>query len=732
MPEIGADNPRAVSPRLSQSWHVNGRPRAAQGPITAITKIERGSTSCTQTPTTMPVLKKGVPNRRQPQLVALVCGALMLPLLLQGMSLSHVPEAPSSGDSVLIQARIVGPPFQSSLFLHYQVVAPGAYISADDPAFKTRWETVPMRDDGLYGDAKPSDGVFTGRIPSDHQQHRHLIRYQVTDSATPSGKLNHRAYFVYDGVPDWHGAINPNSSRTQLREPRHFPAAALTRLPVYHLISHRQSIHEATWQPPRRGANDNAYHHRGTLVYQGVVYDHIRFRARGGVWRHAMGKNMWKFNFRSEQPFQAYDAHGRPFSAPWDKLNLGACIQQGQYGTRGEHGMFDALSYRLFNLAGTPAPRTFWIHLRIISDAEEAPKDQYEGDFWGLYLAVENLDGAFVKNHGLPEGNLYKIEHSQPYLRYAGNPFVSPPLDAQDFLRQVTRSRPDPVWWENHADLDRYYRYRSIVECVHHYDIAQGKNYYFFHDSAQQRWITIPWDVDLTWGDHMYGSGRDPFYRAGALRGRTSETAYLERLATIRDLLFNREAMYPLIDEMAAQIDPPQDAAAMVDADRAKWDYHPIMRSRYVMRHQAGQGKYYFGEAHASFEVMVDYLKRFVETRGQWIDRTLLSQFQGPDAPEIQLQSANDVLSGISNNGQKLDWRLADVTPNNPATGQAGHYEINALATAPSVSEFPIPSHLLKPGHHYRIRARIPGTRERPRSRWSVPVTFNTPESAGN
>jgi hypothetical protein len=74
----------------------------------------------------------------------------------------------------------------------------------------------------------------------------------------------------------------------------------------------------------------------------------------------------------------------------WGKLNLGACIQQGDYGMRGEQGMFEAVGFRLFNLAGIEASRTHWVHLRIVDQSEESPLDQYSGDFWGLYLAVEN------------------------------------------------------------------------------------------------------------------------------------------------------------------------------------------------------------------------------------------------------------------------------------------------------------------------------------------------------
>jgi hypothetical protein len=52
-----------------------------------------------------------------------------------------------------------------------------------------------------------------------------------------------------------------------------------------------------------------------------------------------MGKNMWKFNFLPGHRFAARDDYGRPYQAKWDKLNLGACIQQGDYGMRGDSGV---------------------------------------------------------------------------------------------------------------------------------------------------------------------------------------------------------------------------------------------------------------------------------------------------------------------------------------------------------------------------------------------------------
>ena len=141
-----------------------------------------------------------------------------------------------------------------------------------------------------------------------------------------------------------------------------------------------------------------------------------------------MGKNMWKMDFQRGHYFQARDDYGNPYETTWDKLNFSACIQQGSFGQRGEQGMFEALSFRLFNLAGCPASKTNYVHFRIIDETYEdgtrnaahspltASGTQYDGDFWGLYMTIEQMDGRFLDEHDLPDGNLYKMENGERRL----------------------------------------------------------------------------------------------------------------------------------------------------------------------------------------------------------------------------------------------------------------------------------------------------------------------------
>jgi hypothetical protein len=120
---------------------------------------------------------------------------------------------------------------------------------------------------------------------------------------------------------------------------------------------------------------------------------------------------MWKFDLNRGHDIEMRDNWGKKYRVPWTKLNLGASIQQGDFNHRGEQGMFESLGFRLFNLVGVAAPHTTFCTFRVIDDAEEASATtQYEGDFWGVYLAIEQENGRFLEEHNLPDGNLYKME----------------------------------------------------------------------------------------------------------------------------------------------------------------------------------------------------------------------------------------------------------------------------------------------------------------------------------
>jgi len=406
---------------------------------------------------------------------------------------------------------------------------------------------------------------------------------------------------------------------------------------------------------------------------------------------------------------------------------------------RGEQGMFEAVGFRLFNLAGMEASRTHWVHFRIIDEAEESPRDQYRGDFWGLYLAVENVDEHFLKEHDLPAGNLYKIE-GRAKTAFNGDPAITNQRDVNEFLHSSAR-RQQASWWLSNVDLAHYYDYRSIIECIHHYDVSGGKNYFYYLNPQSHKWMVIPWDIDLTWGDQMFGGGAEPFYRAGVLSNPQFKREYQERLAEIRDLLFNPEQTGRLIDEHAAMISDPSGSPSLVDADRAKWDYNPIEESSRVVPMKAGVGKFYFANPNNTFRAMVDYMKSYVTKRDKWIDSRLLADYQPPAAPKIAQPRALDfsgpnltlrLESKPDSAVQSCRWRLAEVTDPRSASfnpRQPWKYEIQSLwdqEIKDPQEAAAIPTKLLVPAHIYRVRARWQEA-DGAWSRWSAPLQFTVP-----
>ncbi|HUU17365.1 MAG TPA: lamin tail domain-containing protein [Sedimentisphaerales bacterium] len=614
----------------------------------------------------------------------------------------HYPKQPKSGEFVTITAKVTDSDGVASVRLRYQVVEPGGYTNINDWQYHSNWVFVGMRDDGLDGDEAAGDDIYTVQMPGSLQVHRRLIRYRIAVSDTRGRNLvvpytddpqPNFAYFVYDGAPAWYGAVRPGVSPVV-----EYGTEVMRSLPVYHLISKKSDVEGATWLERHEQGDPQRKDFKwyGTLVYDGKVYDHIRYRMRGGVWRYAMGKNMWKFDFNRGHHFQARDDYGEKYKTKWNRLNFSACIQQGDYRHRGEQGMFEAVTFKLFNMAGVPAPKTNWLHFRIIDEeyedgilnAAHSPitrsGTQYDGDFWGLYLAIEQMDGHFLNEHDLPDGNFYKIESHNGELNNQGPTAVTDGSDLARFKRGYYND-PDPSeqWWRNNIDLDCYYSYRAVVEGVHHGDVGYGKNYFFYLNPETNIWSQLPWDLDLVWADNMYGDGEDPFRKQGGIHRRPVLFLELQnRLREFHDLLYNPGQMNQLLDEFASIIDDPIGGLSIVDADRAMWDYHWVMGNAAYPKYlshpassKASQGLFYQRAATKDFPGMVQIMKDYVTSSQREFDtptddpdiprQTNVTATCGPDFPINALTFETSPFSDAQGGSTfaAMEWRIAEVAP---------------------------------------------------------------------
>jgi spore coat protein CotH len=475
-----------------------------------------------------------------------------------------------------------------------------------------------MKDDGTGQDMVAGDAIYTAVIQG--QANRTLVRYRIV-AEDQSGHLIqvpyaddpslNFAYYVYNGVPDYvagQDSVAPDG-------PGHvYSSEILTSIPVYTLITRTADLYQCNGYNAAdridQGSSavnvqeaGRAYNWEGAFVYEGKVYDHIGYRLRGGNGRYnyssIAGKRSMKFRFNRGNYFQARDIYGNPFPSKWQHLNTGKMfgnqITFANY-RRYPYGLNEVMDMRLFEAFGVPAPQTWWMHFRVVDGAQETPsgKDgQYLGDFWGLYVAFENYDGAFLDRLGLPEGNLYKLSdkvyEGLTQLRYQGADAVDDAADYENIRWNLTHEA-SAAFIREYLDCDEWYRYHTVTEAIRHYDIFSGatcvhclKNcgWYFYPDYGTNpfgRLQFLPFDVDDTWGpyfnmgvDHAKAAIYDQRY-VGGLEQFTVKPEkaplrqeYRNVIREFRDLHWQTEVINGMIDELAALI------ADFVPADRDRW-----------------------------------------------------------------------------------------------------------------------------------------------------------------
>ncbi len=518
---------------------------------------------------------------------------------------NHLPEQPKSGQSVTITAKVTDPDGVASVTLLYQIVNPGSYIpitlpnqnttlpTLPNPAYENaaNWTSAAMHDDGLNGDTVAGDDIYTIQIPTNIQTHRRLVRYRITAADGTGLTLRvpyaddpqqNFAYFVYDGVPGWSGAINPSGS-APLNIVQNFNEIVMRSLPVYHLIARETDVlacqYNSAW-------DDTEYHFGGTLVYDGVVYDNIHYRIRGQASTFMWGKNKWKIDFKRGHYFQARDDYGNKYAEKWDKMNvgMGGCPwwQYPHPGPwdQGAGGLFlnETLGYRLYNLAGVPSPNTNYFQFRIIDDViETSATSQYVGDYWGLYLAVENPEGAFLGERGLPDGNVYRMDGGISKTNQ-GATQIGDNSDVVAFISSSTgynKTNPyQPLsWWQANVDLNTYYSSNAAGIACNDSDRRPQANCIYYRNPDTGKWLMLPWDLDLMfeWGQHY----TDWEHWKYVLSYSEVNIAYKNRCRELLDLLFNPDQVNRVVDEMAALISDSTAAKSFIEAERAMWDYHP-------------------------------------------------------------------------------------------------------------------------------------------------------------
>jgi hypothetical protein len=681
---------------------------------------------------------------------ALACAALLLARTADAQTAApepftqvrHEPAQPKAGVPVLVTARVAAG--LTKPILRLQAVAPGTYIRRSDPAYEKEWTDLPMRDDGRDGDAKAGDRVFSVRVPATFQKHRWLLRYRV--AASDAGGKTARAPAAEDACPNfawW--CDNGPAPWTGSREPGKAPAVTFSAgfqgtLQAMHLIARWEDVEKSQWDP---GAHKQKQ--PGTLVYRGVVYDHILYSNRGQGSAHIAGKNKWGLKFNKGQDVPFLDHDGLPFPAPLDGLNLNPGGSTPYLPVhRGISGLDEVLSMRAYRLAGVPSPPATWIQWRVVTDAEEAPKDPYKGDLWGLYVAIGEMEPELLADRILPDG---LVVSSQSGIKHAPKDLADPPKEWETFLHGM-RSNPKEEWWRKNLDLPAYYSFHAMNRLLGNVDLRPDGNHGYYR-RTDGRWAPIPWDNDMMFVPRHHQPGHIDAVRC--LQHPAIALEYRNRAREILDL-FAADAgerggqVGQFVADLGAAITPKGQDADWSRLDEAKWNLHPRINPKNAYFVNPAQGSYFGGSftrklATADFAGFRKYLVDFCtdsrpvknyapndgDPRGYGWGYLAheAKDSQIPATPTVtraktgaQRFEASAFASPGGTQAAALEWRVGRV-------GRRGWYELDErwrkdVASGQAVE---IPAELFKEAGEVRVRARWRDAAGRA-GHWSAPLAI--------
>lgn len=225
------------------------------------------------------------------------------------------------------------------------------------------------------------------------------------------------------------------------------------------------------------------------------------------------------------------------------------------------------------NRNGIPAPRCTYARVYL------------NGTLWGLYTMVEQVNKTFLTDRfGNNDGNLFKGDPNGT-LQWMGN------LPANYYNNYELKTNETANDWSDlvhlideinntpsgqfHDSLERVMDTETFIGVwasnilFSNLDSYQGSghNYYIYHDTIENRFKFISWDVNEAFGNFQMGMGwpgiqtMSPFYIPNPpnsrpltnkmLQNTLYHDAYVDRLCSLATYDFTTAHLYPIIDSLA-------------------------------------------------------------------------------------------------------------------------------------------------------------------------------------
>ena len=392
-------------------------------------------------------------------------------------TVTHTPAEPLPGDSVIVSARVT----PRLAPIQWVTVIPRVQYNAESAA-------ITMTDAGPWPGATDGSRLFTATLPtSSGATARQMLRYYVSSSDT-SGRT-WRAPFITDISNDDGKSQSPQYYGTVIKD----TALGTPAMPVMQ------------WFTQDVGNSDTRTGSRASCFYQGIFYDNIYVRQRGGYTSYGSQK----FNFNRGNGLFFNDVIGTV-----GEVNMNSNGADPSY-------LRPLLAFDLWRQHGHPACAAHLVAL------------YRNGAFHRMSSMIEQVDEDFLQRHDFDEeGALYKLVQRIGETPLAGGNYSNSPAlgdtlygvekktrITEDFsdinalvagINQSNGSTRDAFLFRN-LNIPNFVNFMAIRNLTGDGD-TNRKNFYLHRDSNHSgEWRLFPWDKDYSFGVGYGGNVPNPW-----------------------------------------------------------------------------------------------------------------------------------------------------------------------------------------------------------------------------
>lgn len=365
------------------------------------------------------------------------------------LSSKHTPARPKASDDVVVEIEIAHPNGGRTTGVTFQ--------------YRVDFQsdvTAQIRDDGQGRDRVAGDDIWTAVIPATAHRAGQMLRWKVFSFVTP---------FAVVSGPRNKSSDSPAYYGTMIEDP-----SVTSQLPVLHWFV----------RSPSAARTDSGT--RCSIYYDGVLYDNVFVRRRGGT-SAGWNKRSFKLDFNQGHHLRFYSGQD-----PVEELNLNTTYSDKAF-------VRQTLAAEVFRDSGSTYSKSPPVHVR------------QNGSFYSVAIAVEQVDERFLDRFGLDRlGALYKmfntLDRSRSRVEKKTRHWETNNADLGALVAGVRGSG---------ATLERYLFDNIDVPAVISYLVANvlthdndnvHKNHYLYRDTrGDGEWRFVPWDKDLTFGRNFDG-----------------------------------------------------------------------------------------------------------------------------------------------------------------------------------------------------------------------------------